>query len=83
MASTKDVAEVIMIDIEYTESFAWKLGTYIKLIDLGEAMTQGKIIELGISDTQNETHLVWTLEEIVFSHYYGVLTPLNQWWKNL
>jgi hypothetical protein len=18
-----------------------------------------------------------------FSHYYGVLTPLNQWWKNL
>jgi hypothetical protein len=55
MASTKDVAEVIMIDIEYTESFAWKLGTYIKLIDLGEAMTQGKIIELGISDTQNET----------------------------
>jgi hypothetical protein len=18
-----------------------------------------------------------------FSHYYGVITPLNQWWKNL
>jgi hypothetical protein len=21
--------------------------------------------------------------EKYFSHYYGVLTPLNQWWKNL
>jgi hypothetical protein len=21
--------------------------------------------------------------EPYFSHYYGVLTPLNQWWKNL
>jgi hypothetical protein len=21
--------------------------------------------------------------EDYFSHYYGVLTPLNQWWKNL
>ena len=22
-------------------------------------------------------------QENNFSHYYGVLTPLNQWWKNL
>jgi hypothetical protein len=21
--------------------------------------------------------------ENTFSHYYGILTPLNQWWKNL
>ena len=24
-----------------------------------------------------------TVYQIYFSHYYGVLTPLNQWWKNL
>ena len=22
-------------------------------------------------------------DDFYFSHYYGALTPLNQWWKNL
>jgi len=51
MTSTNRVAEVIVIDIRYPESFVLRLGTYIKLIDLGVAITQDKIIEHGILDT--------------------------------
>ena len=32
-----------------------------------------------ILDTDKISHSVYTC----FSHYYGILTPLNQWWKNL
>jgi hypothetical protein len=47
------------------------------------------MIEYTIKETFNNNHIAFSgfrmgaVWYIMFPHYYGVLTPLNQWWKNL
>jgi hypothetical protein len=41
-----------------------------------------KIVVLSIALARSGNILL-VAREIHFSHYYGVLTPLIQWWKNL
>jgi hypothetical protein len=43
-----------------------------------------KIVESGINiDSPFSHYLINGVGYGAFSHYYGALTPLNHWWKNL